>query len=145
MKKLIIFLIGTMIFVTGCGETSSSTVKNELNTNYENNKVIEVIEEIETEKIFELSDDGILMKISGNVRFVPIEKESIYLNYEYLYMYTIVDLETGIMYLYTEKEVSGVEARGFGTTFTMLMNSDGTPCVCEKLNALREFYEYEVE
>jgi len=130
MKKMIMMLmIAAMIFVAGCGTTSVIA-----SGNYGTNS------ETKENDYFELQDpDGWEITLKGDIRFVPIAKESIILVY-YVYMYTIVDLETGNTYLYTRERVSN----GGGTTFTLLTNADGSPCVYKDLEVLRNQYKYKM-
>ena len=138
MRKIIVTLIMiTMLFITGCN-TSSSSINHETYSDYESNNNTNC--ETSNNDFFELQDpDGWSVTIEGDVRFVPITKERIHL-LNNVYMYTFVDLQTGNTYLYTRELIH----QGGASTFTLLTNADGTNCVYEDLESLREFYNYQI-
>jgi len=128
-----LLVIVTIITVTGCGQTSSISHENYSDyaasngyesNNYDSSNNSYNSDDTNTTREFHLKDpDGYSVELRGNVRFVPVEKETIYAK-GYAYMYTLVDLETGNTYLYTVYSDDG-------GSMTPLTNSDGTPCVYE--------------
>lgn len=123
MKKLITFILIAVVSasVVSCGFS-------ETNVKAGTNDFISI-----------QAQDGLVVELGGDIRYVPVEKESINTG-TCSYMYTLVDLETGCSYLYIE---TGSNYRYiYSNLLTPLTNADGTPCIYEDLDELREFYGY---
>lgn len=73
----------------------------------------------------------------GDVIYVPISYQRINDGTNGLEILQYVNLNTGVMYIYTEKMHAG-----YGITWCELRNSDGNVVVYKKLDELRAKYNY---
>lgn len=125
MKKIAILIVSLFIVsvVPACG-----VIENDVQDKIENEEKISA---------YDVSD----WEVPDGARVVPVDEYSIgngRINGAFFVEY--VDLETGCMYLYTEHYQCG-----YGTTFTPLMNPDGSICVYDEddLDDLRDKFDYE--
>lgn len=126
MKKLsiICLIIGILLCITGCDfsvlEAEASKPSEEVIGLYISHNNIESY------------------KYEGDVIYVPVSYQHIKdgsINGFDIIQY--VNLNTGVMYVYTVKHNSG-----YGTTWCELRNPDGTLVVYEKLDELREKHSW---
>lgn len=84
-------------------------------------------------EIFNIDSEDVTTWNTKSIRFVPIDKYTLKDgSINGMDFVTFVDLENGVMYLYTEKYRSG-----YGTTWEPIYNKDGTLSVYENLDTLR--------
>lgn len=125
-KTLLIILLLSLIGLTGCASEKSFEKMQEDIKNIENSIGTTTKSDIES------------YVCTGNVTFVPISymhiKDSTINGLDIL---QYVDLDTGVMYVYTEKYGSG-----YGTTLEVLVDADGNPRVYEDLDTLRTKYNW---
>ena len=127
MKKLMISIFTIMMVVscTGCSSLLIATTNNSY----------QCAESKPTNKTTITQQVGAnSYEYSGNVQFILTSYQHIEDgSYNGLDIMTYVDLNTGVMYVCTEKY-----AYGYGTTWEVLVNADGSPVIYEDLEALRE-------
>lgn len=76
-------------------------------------------------------------QIPEEARIVPISQNNVYDKESTLDFVEYVDLDTGVMYLYIEKFRTS-----YAIEFQVLLNADGTPCVYENLEELKQKYNW---
>ena len=92
----------------------------------------------ENEDTHPITEDVTTYIYSGNVWFAPINTQNVYDGtFNGVDITTYVDLNTGVMYVFTSRFHSG-----YDTTWEMLVNADGTPAVYENLDELRDQYDW---
>lgn len=116
MKKILVLItmITILSILTGCG------------------KILENV-------VSPIHDDINTYEYSEDVRYVPITRQHIKdgsINGFDIARY--VDLDTGVIYIYTEKYLNG-----YGTTWEISVNPDGTPVTYAGLEEIRKQYNWE--
>lgn len=131
MKKLsiICLIIGILLCITGCDfsvlEAEASKPSEEVIGLYFG------LDDISHNNIESYTYEG-------DVIYVPVSYQHIKDGTMYgLDIIHYVNLNTGVMYVYTEKFKSG-----YGTTWCELRNPDGTLVIYEKLDELREKHSW---
>lgn len=116
MKKILVLItmVAMMSVLTGCGE---------------------IVNEVKDSFDFTQSDIN-TYTYSGDVQFIPISWQNIDDDTRNgLDITRYVDLETGVIYIYAEKN-------GYGSTWEVSVNPDGTPIIYADLEQLREINNY---
>lgn len=132
MKKLLPICIIFMLCVCGCTFSEETDADgrslNEFSEDLANDILGENIPDQESVSTY---------KYSGDITFVPISYQHIDDGTTGLDILQYVNLDTGVMYVYTEKY-----KRGYATTLCELRHPDGTLMVYEDLETLREKYNW---
>lgn len=115
MKKLLIICIGILLCTTGCS-----------------------LSEEQLDGVVRTQDNITSYEYVGTTTFVPVSYQCIKDGtFNGLTIIQYVNLDNGVMYVYTEKY-----NEGYATTWCELKNADGTLMVYEKLDELRETYNW---
>ena len=123
MKKkllLLVILISIIFSFTACGTLATTTYSDSEGS----------------ELIFTNQSDADTYPYTDNPQFVAVSYQNIYDGTLGLKLTQYVDLNTGTMYLYTESNDND------STTFTPLINPDGTAVVYDDLETLRNKYHW---
>lgn len=136
MKKILFICIVALFCVAGCGSSSVSytgveeTKKSELNNDARSfGSIIPEQRNVSTYGYY------------GDVKYVAVSHQNIKDGTRFgLHIVEYVNLDNGLMYVYTEKY-----SNGYGTTWCEIKNPDGSLVVYEHLEELRKAYNWSKE
>lgn len=133
MKKFLLVCIMALLCTTGCSSSEETNIEIRSFSEFSEDLTEELLKEniVHQENVLEYG-------YSSDITFVPISYQHINDGTRSgLDILQYVNLDTGVMYVYTEKY-----QRGYATTWCELRNPDGTLMIYEDLKALREQYDW---